>query len=87
MCAWKNELNYCGFIPLVLKKFLTALVVRTHTLTPFELISLMVIIMVPYLPTCDKLIMFPRGVFTEESYQMFYDSLMAVIGIDTFNMV
>ena len=36
--------------------------------------------------TCDKLIMFPREVFTEESYEMF-DSVMAVIGIDTLNMV
>ena len=85
MCVCRGmNLNYC-FIPLV-----TALGVRTHTLIPFELIpfeliSLMVIAISAH--TCDKLIMFPRGVFTDESYKLFYDSLMAVIGVDTFNMV
>ena len=37
--------------------------------------------------TCDWLIMFPRGMFNEESYEMFRVSLMAAIGTDTFNMV
>ena len=86
VCRGMN-LNYC-FIPIVLKKFLTHCTGSTYP-HPNS-------IRVDFLGdnygaisahTCDKLIMFPRGVFTNESYQLFYDSLMAVIGVDTFNMV
>ena len=39
--------------------------------------------------TCDKLITFPRGVFTEleDSYTLFCGCLIAIIGMNTFNMV
>ena len=39
--------------------------------------------------TCDRVITFPKGVFTEseESSILFKSSFLAVIGVDTFNTV
>ena len=36
--------------------------------------------------TCDKVIIFPRGVFVESEYPLFKQALMVVITSKSFNM-